>query len=319
MKFRVATRLSLAMWRGPDLAGKPGVKRPQLRMPPRLGTVAVAAILFAFLASAVRAQSSTADGVAALLRGNYETAVRIFRPLADEAGPHPDPLAQYFLGMLYDTGQGVAGNQFLACELYLRAVKPENPFMAQSSAAAEFIRTSLGPLGARACSSDPAERWGTPPYASFSLGPGHSLVIDETGATITYEGAQFHAVMKLGGPGFVGLPIRYTPVDVSRPAQARRHFIQLFSWSPTRPFDQSEWGLSWYVGEVVGPNLVPVMNETKLVIVAASLPPTSFDADSAAAVSVNANGEAEWIIREGPNPRSGIVPSNLSVPPRVPR
>jgi hypothetical protein len=47
---------------------------------------------------AAGAQTTTADGVQAILRGDYLAAVRILRPLADEDAPQPDPLAQYFMG-----------------------------------------------------------------------------------------------------------------------------------------------------------------------------------------------------------------------------
>ena len=79
------------------------------------------------------------------------------------------------------------------------------------------------------------------PATSITLAPGYSITIDDTGATVSYNGAQFHAALRLEGPGFIHLPIRYTPIDVSRPAATRRHFIQFFVWAPARPFDPSEW------------------------------------------------------------------------------
>jgi hypothetical protein len=98
-------------------------------------------------------------------------------------------------------------------------------------------------------------------------------------------------------------------VDVSRPVDARRHFIQFFVWSPYRPYDPSAWTLHWVLNEVVGPDLIPVDTGNQgLVTITAPEPPTSFDVDGAAGVRVAANGEAEWVIRSGPNPRSGVIP-----------
>ncbi len=43
------------------------------------------------------------DGMAAYDRGDYETALREFRPLAEQG----NALAQHNLGVMYDNGQGV--------------------------------------------------------------------------------------------------------------------------------------------------------------------------------------------------------------------
>src|SRR5689334_10885988 len=94
--------------RGDELAGVSRGER--FRMRPVHGIA-----LAVFLAPAiVAAQSSTADGVQALLRGDYEAAARILKPLA-ENGAQPDPIAQFFLASLYEAGRGVARNQLRAC------------------------------------------------------------------------------------------------------------------------------------------------------------------------------------------------------------
>jgi hypothetical protein len=258
---------------------------------------------------AAGAQTTTADGVQAILRGDYQTAVRILRPLADEDAPQADPLAQYFMAMLYDSGQGVPRSSDRACGLYLSAATPANPLMGQSLELAQFIQAQLGPFGARRCSSASADRWRDPPSASFTLEPGHSVTFDEGGVTVLYNGTQTHTTMQMGGPGFVHLPARQTQVNVSRPVEARRLFIQFFIWSPYRPFDPSAWTLHWVLNEVVGPDLIPVdTGDQSLVTITAPEPPSSFDVDGAAGVRVAANGEAEWVIRSGPNPRSGVIP-----------
>ena len=145
------------------------------------------------------------------------------------------------------------------------------------------------------------------PATSITLGPVYSITIDDTGATVSYNGAQYHTALRLEGPGFIHLPIRYTPVDVSRPAATRRHFIQFFVWAPARPFDPSEWILRWRLSEVVGPNLISVTSDTSVATIIASQPPAEFAVDGAVGVGVNANGEAEWVVRGGPNPGSGVI------------
>ena len=77
------------------------------RRPLRLIIAAIVAIVLA--PRATGAQVSTADAVQAIVRGDYQSAVRILRPLAEDA-PDPDPLAQFFMAMLYESGHGVARN-----------------------------------------------------------------------------------------------------------------------------------------------------------------------------------------------------------------
>ena len=54
--------------------------------------------------------SSYQEGVDAYERGNYDTALKEFRPLADQG----DPLAQATLGLMYAEGQGVPQDYVLA-------------------------------------------------------------------------------------------------------------------------------------------------------------------------------------------------------------
>src|SRR6202035_6044415 len=57
------------------------------------------------------------DAMAAYARGDYATALRLLRPLADQG----DAQAQYNLGALYDNGQGVPQNYAEAMKWYRKA------------------------------------------------------------------------------------------------------------------------------------------------------------------------------------------------------
>jgi TPR repeat protein len=57
------------------------------------------------------------DAEAAYERGDYATAMRIFRPLAEDG----DAIAQYYLGALYDKGQGVPQDYAEATKWYGRS------------------------------------------------------------------------------------------------------------------------------------------------------------------------------------------------------
>ena len=63
--------------------------------------------------------AGTAEGYAAYLRGDYQTAMRQFRPLAD----HGDPAAQVAVGWLYDNGLGTPHNDGLAAHWYTLAAE----------------------------------------------------------------------------------------------------------------------------------------------------------------------------------------------------
>ena len=61
--------------------------------------------------------TGTAEGVAALARGDYQQAADILKPIA-EGWRQPDPMAQFFMATLYQTGHGVPQDLLRACALY---------------------------------------------------------------------------------------------------------------------------------------------------------------------------------------------------------
>jgi hypothetical protein len=250
------------------------------------------------------AQTSREDGVRALLRGDYQAAARILRPLAQNTA-QADPFAQFLMAILYDTGLGVERDAFRACGLFLDAAKPANPLMQQSSQLSNILLEEFGPAASQFCAG--GVTWPDRPPTTFTLGPNHSVVIAETSITVAYNGTETRT--RTGGlPGMVPRPIRYTPLDVIRPVAARRHFIQFFIWLPDAPGRPSSWSLGWSLSEVVGGQYVPITGERSLVTVMGAQPPVTVDEAGLALVRVNANGEAEWVIAGSTNPRSGIVP-----------
>ena len=63
----------------------------------------IASILILTLVLAAPAQAGLKEGFAAYGRGDYATALREWRPLAEQG----DAVAQYLLGHVYDYGHGV--------------------------------------------------------------------------------------------------------------------------------------------------------------------------------------------------------------------
>lgn len=84
-------------------------------------------------ASPAQAQTSTADGVDAVLRGDYQRAAEILKPIA-ESWPPRDHVAEFFMATLYESGLGVAADATRACALYGRASVDTSPFGRQAEA-----------------------------------------------------------------------------------------------------------------------------------------------------------------------------------------
>jgi hypothetical protein len=265
------------------------------------GQVCVLVVIAALAPCGAGAQTTTADGIQALIRSDYATATRILRPLAEEA-PQPDPLALFFMATLYHSGHGAALNQIRACGLYLRAAAtPASPLQVQSLALARVIHMDV-PVIRDECTAASAGAWGDPPAALFTLGQNHWVRIDQEGFVVGYKGTQKTVPMTMGGPGWMFLPIRHTQLDVSRPVAVRRHFIEFFMWVPY--VDQAGWTLWWSAYEVVGADAVWARGDG--ILTAAHTPPSVAVGD-VARIRVNADGEAEWVVL-GANPRSGLIP-----------
>jgi TPR repeat protein len=71
-------------------------------------------------AAVVPAQTTTADGVEAFVRGDYQRAADILKPIAEKS-PLPDYAARFLMGAMYENGLGVTADQMRACASYMRA------------------------------------------------------------------------------------------------------------------------------------------------------------------------------------------------------
>ncbi len=116
--------------------------------------------------------------------------------------------------------------------------------MEQSSAVAGMMQ-QMG-TGTPLCGRPPAIG---PKPTTFVLGPDYSVDVTPYEFVVHYRGAD-----KTEGigtiPGSLSLPVRYMPVDVTRPVATRRHFVQQFMWWQ-EPRDASTWMLGWILGEIV--------------------------------------------------------------------
>jgi hypothetical protein len=269
-------------------------------------TIALAVV---FAPAIVAAQTTTVDGVKAVLRGDYEAAAKILKPLAEDTA-QPDPIAQFFLASLYHSGRGVARNELRACSLYASAASVTSTLAPWVYEIAQAVAEPYAAAPPEAALCVPANTlpWADAPPASFALGAGHWVRIEAGSTTIGFEGAEHRTLASRSGPGSVYLPFQYAPVDVSSPVVMRRHFVQSFFWHRNSgPTGQPTWSLAWFLEEVVGGDIFFVTSDPRLIAVTAAQPPASIDTSRLVAVRVNARGEAEWNISDPANPRGGII------------
>jgi hypothetical protein len=269
----------------------------------RIDTCAGLVCVWTLLATPVLAQSTTEDGIRAVLRGEYDAAARILRPLADDTG-RPDPVAQFFLAVLYETGQGVRPDLARACGLFLRAAAQTHPFSQQSAAIAAHLRGQFGDGAPLLCPPD--ERWQGGPPQAFSLGPRHRIGFADTNVTVTH-GEQETRMTILIPPGAAFLPIKYTPLTVTKPIAERRHFFEWFQWTPDVPANPSSWTLTWMLSEVVAEQWI-AFREERLAVVNGPTRPESHEATNGVRLRVNENGAAVLTILGGTSPRPEVIP-----------
>jgi hypothetical protein len=267
------------------------------------------ACVLVLLAAPAAAQPTTEDGIRAVLRGDHQVAVRILRPLAEDTA-RPDPIAQFFLALVYHDPNGGRFDQLRACGLFLRSASRAHPFAEQSAALAAAIQLQLQD-GASHCVAE--EHWGNRPSQAFDLGAGHRIVFADTNITVTY--ADQDQRTPIGIPrGAVLVPIQYTPLTVTRPTSTRRHFFQWFQWMPDKTVNPSRWTLDWALIEVVGGNWIWLKGEKSLATVSGQTPPESYDFGKRLQLAVNASGDAQFTVTGDDAPRTEVIP-----PPRVAR
>ena len=256
--------------------------------------------------AALLAQSPTAkpatreDGFLAFAVGEYGKAARILEPLADDP-QRPDPVAAFLMATLYDSGRGVERNNMRACGLFLKAAATQGPFEEQAVSLSRAMREELG-RATEFCSAN--ARWQPLPQANFTLGPDHTVSFGPGAIVVRYHGQE--GQMRMGSlPDSITLPPIYTPVEVTRPQRARRHFIQSFTWWRTVG---SDWKLGWLLIEVVGSEVGTVTGDPNLLTSATAQPPETVDFTALVQLRITADGEAEWAIVGGTNPRSQVIP-----------
>jgi len=258
----------------------------------------------------VGAQSSTADGVLALARGDYQRAVEILKPIAED-WKSQDVAAQFFLAGLYEAGRGVPVDPVRACALYMRAGSHlEHPIGRQAG----MLFATLAGRGhefneeCQLLSIIGFEHGFQP--ASFRLEPGHFVEWTLPAATVTYAGRTRRHELMYAEPGARFLPLRYTELKTGPERALTRHFVEMFIWSPVPR--SAAWQLRWHIFEVVRDDVIRVGASEPLVTIEGENPPATdkFDVREYGVLRVDADGHAEWAVLKGPRPESERIESD---------
>lgn len=257
----------------------------------------------AFTIGSVSGQTGTADGVAALARGDYQRAVEILKPIAED-WRSDDTAAQFFMAGLYETGRGVPADPLRACALYMRASsKYDSPFGREASL---LFGKAIGRGRefndeCQLLANTGFDNWFEP--ITFNLGPGHVVEWTLAAATVTYDGRTKRKQMGLVFPGARFLPLRHTELSTGPTRSLTRHFIEMFVWLPSTR-SGGPWKLQWLLFEIVRDEILLIETEESLVSVDGDAPPSrdSFDVREYAVVRVDDEGHAEWAVLKGLRP-----------------
>ncbi len=272
--------------------------------------LAIAAVVLVTVETAA-AQSTTAEGVDAFVRGDYQRAAAILKPIAEQA-PQRDPVAAFFMAAMYDSGLGIAADPMRACALYLRASAPvmvagRSPFATMAMSLGRYRRATLSQEAFAECTWHEQNGFdhGFEPV-TFAIGHGHSIAWDIKGATITYDGKEKRIEVPFVRDRFIVLPLRYTPVAVGPTRSTYRHFIEILTWQPT--MNPQEWTLMWSLMEVVRADLLRIAM-TPLVTVSAPAAPADRSVDVRTLVRLDANdeGNVEWSPLVGSNRATAVI------------
>lgn len=263
-------------------------------MPTRTAAIALIVLLTAAEVITV-AQSGTAEGVDAFLRGDYQRAVELLKPIAEAFAPSGEG-AEFFMAVMYQNGLGVPVDPVRACAFFIKA-SISGPFQQQ---AMRLVPDSIaiGEERFKQCTlllTAGFDNRFEP--VTFTLGPGHWVSFELDGATIVYDGKIHPTQVSFESPQSVFLPLQHTVLNVG-PTLARRDFIEVVRWIQERP---DEWRLMWQLYEVVRDELVDVAAAD--VATTTGTPPKEpgFNIRNLVHLRVNADGDAEWAVLSGPD------------------
>jgi hypothetical protein len=271
--------------------------------------VVLTGAVIASMVSTVAGQTTTADGVVALARGDYQRAVEILKPIAEDWRT-TDAAAQFFMAGLYEAGRGVPLDPLRACALYMQASRnDDSPFGRKAFA---LIRAKIASDGEfnEECQllANLGFDHGFEPV-TFHIGPGHFVEWTLRAATVTYRDRTNRVELGFAQPGSRFLPLRYIELATGPKGSLPRHFIEVFAWHPSSR--SGPWRLLWFLFEVVADEIITIKISEPLATFDGDVPPLreAFDVREYAVVRVDDEGNAEWAVLKGSRPMTERIES----------
>jgi hypothetical protein len=274
-------------------------------MSARVRTAASVA-LTAFLLTAAHpaAAQGTADGIDALMHGDYARAASILKPIAESS--ERDPLASFFMAAMYQNGQGVEADLTRACALSVRASQGMTPFRRAADDLVRSLRETMSLERFQECVqlANSGFNHGFQP-SQFTLSVGRSIRIDINGVELTTDGTRRKKALSFGPEGSSYFPVRHTEIDAAPDRGGRRDFIQMVAWMPRA---NNSWVLTWQLSEVLNDDLLLIARaDLRSAIGRRSDMDMTLDVDAMARVQLDADGYAEWRVFTGQRAGRGSI------------
>lgn len=266
--------------------------------------------LITALVGSISSQTGTVEGVAAVARGDYQRAVAILKPIAED-WRSKDTVAQFFMAGLYESGHGIPADPLRACALYARAAgNDDNPFGRQAGPLFRALASGRGLQFDHECQRLANVGFDTAfEPVTFDLGPGHFVEWTSSNASVTYGGRTKRHPIDFAQAGARFLPPEHLRLATGPTRTLSRHFVEVVFWSPAWKANQwtGQWNLQWQVFEIVRDEIIRIDTPPDpLVTVGGDAPPAAdaFDVRDYAVVRVDQDGNAEWAVLKGSHARS---------------
>ena len=272
----------------------------------RVLTIAIAIVLAAM---PLRAQTGLADGVDALMHGDYARAAAILKPLA-ESPWQADPKAAFFMAMLYGNGLGVSPDPLRECAMVIRAGNDrDTPIGAAASMMVPGRQRALGRDEFQTCTWRASvgfdDRFQP---ATFVLEPDHWFTWELRSSAIWYRGAETRRNVAFALGPFRFVAMRHTELATGDTRSIRRHFVDAFKWLPMA--QPRTWTLDWSLIEIVGDQTVSIASERLMTFSGEEPPGTeALDLDALAHLRVTDEGDAQVSMVVAGLPKTKIIES----------
>jgi hypothetical protein len=264
---------------------------------------------------------NVARGIAAYERGDFPTALAIFKPIVYDVPltrtPWGDPWATVYLAQMFRRGQGPLPDWPLSCALFNNVLGYLHMYGVEKDWADRFPFVTDGIK--EVCLPEQAHEMNALRSSCYLDGLTRREFVLDHGAWVVFDRLGFHIDLA-GEHRDLGLTmachevmITMTESDVSIPdgsSDRRVHFLDFFKWKSG--IDATDGRiirhLQWVLYQIKGVELTVATAQTLWTVVDSPYPSTDVPEGLREAVTlrVNAAGDVEWLVRTTPVKR-GII------------